>query len=154
MAAYKADSLVLHLDKAGLADRVKDDPKNEKSFIDETIWAKHLDKEVRNGILTGAEARYVGDHRLNAAFLALANAYYIKDIYTMFTTGQPTGWGMGVLAAKTVQMMVGTYRIRTGEATARDHNWTALIIPEYRTDRLLMTALCSKMGGKVIKAAA
>lgn len=154
LAAYKADSLVLHLDKAGLVDRVKDDPKNERSFVDETIWAKHLDKEIRSGIISAANARYAGNHQLLSAFLALNNVYWANDIYTMFAERQPSIGGISALAAKTVQMLAGTYRIRTGEASMKDHNWTALTWTWYRTDRIMMTAACSKIGGKVIKAAA
>jgi hypothetical protein len=150
LAVYKADSLVIHIDKAGLTDKVKDDPKNRKSFTDEVIWAKHLDKEIRDSVVSAAVERYDGQHKILSAFFLLANVGYYLEIYDMINTGDPAYLA---LAFKSLQMVAGTHRIRTGEATMKDANWTTMIGSLFRTDRLIMTAALARLGGKLIKVA-
>ncbi|MDQ2973761.1 MAG: hypothetical protein M3Q79_04800, partial [bacterium] len=150
LAAYKADSVVLYLDTRALTTKVAESKQAKRGPLDEKVWATTLDKQVRGGLLNSANARYINERYFSGLASPVMSLVWYEDIYHFATTGEhPVVAGLAV-GLKGMQMMIGTHRVRNGEARMRDHNWTTQIFTLARTDRLIATAATAKFGGRII----
>jgi hypothetical protein len=151
LAAFKADSLAVYFDMQGLKDKVIEHPKNKKGVVDEAIWTKVLDTEIRSGIISAAYSRYGHESNFYRIGDPLISIFLYESIYNFISTGDSAASASIVLGLKTFQLSLQARRATRYGSGFKDANWTTQIYTSARTDRLIATALSSKLGGKTLK---